>query len=291
MTAAVDTVLSDLLALLRLERLEENLFRGNSRDIGSERVFGGQVLGQALVAAIQTVEGRHAHSLHGYFLRAGDTQAPIVYHVDRSRDGGSFSSRRVVAIQHGEQIFHMAASFQVPEAGLEHQLDMPKVPPPESLGRLGDIDEALLARAPAKLRRVLAHTRPFDTRPVDPIDPLHPQKRPPQQYIWIRTADRMPDDDGLHRCMLAYLSDYYFIATAMLPHGVSLLDGNMQVASLDHAMWFHRPFRVDEWLLLAYESPSASGGRGLARGSIFARDGRLVVSTAQEGLIRVRSRT
>jgi acyl-CoA thioesterase-2 len=284
----MDTVLSDLLELLCLERLEENLFRGNSRDIGSERVFGGQVLGQALVAATQTVEGRPVHSLHGYFLRAGDPQAPIVYEVDRSRDGGSFSSRRVVAIQHGEQIFHMAASFQVPEAGLEHQLDMPKVPPPESLGRLGDMDETLLARAPAKLRRVLAHTRPFDTRPVDPIDPLHPQKRPPQQYIWIRTADRMPDDDGLHRCMLAYLSDYYFVTTAMLPHGVSLLDGNMQVASLDHAMWFHRPFRVDEWLLLAYESPSASGGRGLARGVIFARDRRLIASTAQEGLIRLR---
>jgi acyl-CoA thioesterase-2 len=149
----------------------------------------------------------------------------------------------------------------------------------------------LLARAPAKLRRVLAHTRPFDTRQVDPIDPLYPQKRPPQQYIWIRTATGCPTTDGLHRCMLAYLSDYYFVATAMLPHGVSLLDGNMQVASLDHAMWFHRPFRVDEWLLLAYESPSASGGRGLARGSIFARDGRLVASTAQEGLIRMRSRT
>jgi acyl-CoA thioesterase-2 len=284
-----DTVLSDLLALLRLERLEENLFRGNSRDIGSERVFGGQVLGQALVAAIQTVEGRPAHSLHGYFLRAGDTQAPIVYQVDRSRDGGSFSSRRVVAIQHGEQIFHMAASFQSPEDGLDHQLPMPEVPPPESLGRLTDIDESLLARAPPKLRRVLAHTRPFDTRMVDPIDPLHPQQRPPQQYIWTRTADPLPDDDGLHRCMLAYLSDYHFIATAMLPHGVSLLDGRMQVASLDHAMWFHRPFRVDEWLLLAYDSPNASGGRGLARGSIFARDGRLVASTAQEGLIRLRS--
>jgi len=287
----MDTVLSDLLELLRLERLEENLFRGNSRDIGSERVFGGQVLGQALVAAIQTVEGRVVHSLHGYFLRAGDTHAPIVYHVDRSRDGGSFSSRRVVAIQHGEQIFHMAASFQSPEEGLEHQLPMPDVPAPESLRRLTDIDESLLARAPAKLRRVLAHTRPFDTRVVDPIDPLHPHKRPPQQYIWTRTVDRLPDDDGLHRCMLAYMSDYHFIATAMLPHGVSLLDGRMQVASLDHAMWFHRPFRVDEWLLLAYDSPNASGGRGLARGSIFARDGRLIASTAQEGLIRVRSRT
>jgi acyl-CoA thioesterase-2 len=286
--SATDTVLSDLLVLLRLERLEENLFRGNSRDIGSERVFGGQVLGQALVAVTQTVEGRPVHSLHGYFLRAGDPQAPIVYDVDRSRDGGSFTSRRVVAIQHGEQIFHMACSFQVPEEGLEHQLAMPKVPPPESLGRLGDIDESLLARAPAKLRRVLAHTRPFDTRPVDPIDPLHPQQRPPQQYIWIRTTDRLSEDDGLHRCMLAYLSDYHFISTAMLPHGVSLLDGRVQVASLDHAMWFHRPFRVDDWLLLAYESPSASGGRGLARGSIFARDGRLVASTAQEGLIRVR---
>ena len=284
----MDTVLADLIALLRLERLEKNLFRGVSRDIGSERVFGGQVLGQALVAAIETVEERPVHSLHGYFLRAGDIRSPIVYHVDRSRDGGSFSSRRVVAIQHGEQIFHMAASFQSPEEGLQHQTTMPDVPPPESLRPLSDIDPTLLARAPEKLRRVLAHTRPFDTRPVEPIDPLRPQKQPPHRTLWIRTVDRMPDDEALHRCMLAYLSDYHFVTTAMLPHGVSLFDVNMQVASLDHAMWFHRTLRVDEWLLLVYDSPSASGGRGLALGSIYARDGRLVATTAQEGLIRVR---
>jgi acyl-CoA thioesterase-2 len=284
----MDAVLSELVELLRLERLEKNFFRGRSRDIGSERVFGGQVLGQALVAASQTVEGRPVHSLHGYFLRAGDSQAPIVYDVDRSRDGGSFTSRRVVAIQHGEQIFHMAASFQAPEAGLEHQRPMPQVPAPESLPRLGDLDEALLARAPEKLRRVLAHTRPFDMRALDPIDPLDPQKRPPVQQLWIRTVDSLPDDDVLHRCMLAYLSDYHFVTTAMLPHGVHYLQGNVQIASLDHAMWFHRPMRVDEWLFLDYESPTASGGRGLARGSIYARDGRLVASTAQEGLIRIR---
>ena len=280
----------DLVALLDLEVIEINIFRGVSPDEQRQRVFGGQVAGQALVAAARTVDPEHGqvNSLHAYFLRPGDPTIPILYEVDRIRDGRSFTTRRVVAIQHGRAIFNMSASFHRQEQGLEHQLPMPDVPPPESLGRLTDIDESLLARAPAKLRRVLAHTRPFDTRMIEPIDPLHPQKRPPQQYIWIRTADRMPDDDGLHRCMLAYLSDYYFIATAMLPHGVSLLDGNMQVASLDHAMWFHRPFRVDEWLLLAYESPTASGGRGFARGSIYSRDGRLVASTAQEGLIRVR---
>jgi acyl-CoA thioesterase II len=286
----MDKLLSELVELLQLERLELNLFRGNSRDIGSERVFGGQVLGQALGAASQTVEGRPVHSLHGYFLRAGDASAPIVYDVDRSRDGGTFSSRRVVAIQHGAQIFHMAASFQVPEQGLEHQSSMPSVPPPESLRRLVDVDEALLARAPQKLRRVLAHSGPFDMRPIDPIDPLHPQKRPPYRRLWVRTVDRLGDDDSLHRAVLAYLSDYHFISTAMLPHGVSLLDGNMQVASLDHAMWFHWPLRVDEWLLLEYQSPSASGGRGLAFGNIYARDGRLVASSAQEGLMRLRSR-
>jgi acyl-CoA thioesterase-2 len=284
----VDTVLSDIVELLRLERLEKNLFRGKSRDIGSERVFGGQVLGQALVAATATVDGRSAHSLHGYFLRPGDVSAPIVYHVDRSRDGGSFTSRRVVAIQHGEQIFHMAASFQTPEVGLEHQVAMPQVPPPESLRRIDDIDETLLARAPEKLRRVIENARPFDTRPVDPIDPLQVQTRPPKREIWVRTAERVGDDEGLHRALLAYFSDYHFISTAMLPHGLSSLSSGVQVASLDHAMWFHRPFRVDEWLLLAYESPTASGGRGFARGSIFSHDGRLVASTAQEGLIRVR---
>jgi acyl-CoA thioesterase-2 len=286
----VDTVLSDIVELLRLERLEKNLFRGLSRDIGSDRVFGGQVLGQALVAATTTVESRPAHSLHGYFLRPGDVKAPIVYHVDRSRDGGSFTSRRVVAIQHGEQIFHMAASFQTPEVGVEHQSTMPQVPPPESLRRIDDIDETLLARAPEKLRRVIANARPFDTRPVEPIDPLQVEKRPPKREIWVRTAERAGDDDGLHRALLAYFSDYHFISTAMLPHGLSLLSSRVQVASLDHAMWFHRPFRIDDWLLLAYESPTASGGRGFARGSIYSRDGRLVASTAQEGLIRVRRR-
>jgi len=284
-----DAVLAELVELLSLERLEKNLFRGKSRDIGSPRVFGGQVLGQALVAATQTVEGRPAHSLHAYFLRAGDIRAPIVYHVDRSRDGGSFTSRRVVAIQHGEQIFHMAASFQVPEPGLEHQSSMPDVPPPEQLRSMADMDEALLANAPEKLRRFLAHTAPFDIRAVDPVDPLNPQKRAPRQQLWIKTGDRLPDDDGLQRCLLAYLSHYHFVTTAMLPHGVHYLQGHVQIASLDHAMWFHRPARVDDWLLLAYESPNASGARGLARGAIYARDGRLVASTAQEGLIRLRA--
>lgn len=280
-------VLADLLGLMRLERLEENLFRGESRDIGSPRVFGGQVLGQALSAASRTVEGRDAHSLHAYFLRAGDVEAPIVYEVDRSRDGRSFTSRRVVAIQHGRPILNLAASFQRAEQGLEHQADMPDVAPPSALADSRHYKRELLSKVPEKMRRYLTTRRPFEFRHVEPPDLLEPRQRAPRQFVWFRAVGELPDEPDLHRVLLAYVSDYNLIGTASLPHGISFLQGTVQMASLDHALWFHRPLRVDRWLLYALDSPSASGARGLARGQIFTEDGTLVASVAQEGLIRL----
>jgi acyl-CoA thioesterase-2 len=278
--------LRELVALLDLERLEDNLFRGPSREIHGSRVFGGQVLGQALTAASRTVSGRVVHSLHAYFLRAGDPEVPIVYDVDRSRDGRSFTNRRVVAIQHGRPILNLAASFQVPEDGLDHQIPMPDVPAPEDLKDIR-VDLEQCSRLPEKVRRLLDHQRPFEFRPVEPVDVLNPSKRPPRQCIWFRTVGPLPDDDHLNRCMLAYVSDYNLLPTASLPHGVSFLQGNVQMASLDHGMWFHRPARMGEWMLYAIDSPSTSGARGFVRGSIFRRDGVLVASTAQEGVIRI----
>ena len=265
-----------------------NLFRGESRDIGSPQVFGGQVLGQALTAASATIEDRIVHSLHAYFLRRGDFAAPIVYQVDRSLDGHSFSNRRVVAIQHGEPIFNMAASFQVLEEGFEHQIAMPTVPPPEDLPDSSRPPPELLARMPERLRRFLEQPRPFEFRLVQPIDFLAPQRAPPSRQVWFRAVDRLPPDEGLHRRFLAYLSDYFLLDTATLPHGSALLKNTIVMASIDHAMWFHRSLRVDDWLLYAVESPSASGARGFARAGVYARDGRLVASTAQEGLIRLK---
>jgi acyl-CoA thioesterase II len=279
--------LADLLGLLALERLELDLFRGQSRDIGRDQVFGGQVLGQALSAACATTTGRQVHSLHAYFLRRGDHTAPIIYEVDRSRDGHSFSSRRVVAIQHGEQIFHLSASFQVPEPGLEHQAPMPDLPGPDGLPDLFDVPDALRARLPPSALRFLEHRIPFEFRRVQPTgDPLRPVPEAPRQDIWFRAIDRLPDDPGLHQVLLAYASDYNLVATALRPHGLSFLSPGVVLASIDHAMWFHRPARVDDWLLYSMESPSASGARGLARASIYTRDGVLVASTAQEGLLR-----
>ena len=280
-------ILADLLKLLELERIEERIFRGESRDLGGGRVFGGQVLGQALTAASYTVEGREVHSLHAYFLVGGDVNAPIVYEVDVARDGKSFSNRRVVAIQHGQPIFNMTASFQVPEQGLEHAAAMPQVPGPEGLDDVRELPPAVLEKVPEKMRRFLTHERPFEFRPVEPIHVVAPPRVAPVRHIWIKTVDALPDDADLHRNVLAYVSDYQLVSTAMLPHGVSFVEGNVQLASLDHAMWFHRPFRVDDWLLYAMESPNASGGRGLARGQFFTRDGRLVASTVQEGVVRV----
>jgi acyl-CoA thioesterase II len=284
----MDQRLADLLQLLELERLELNLFRGESRDIGSPQVFGGQVLGQALSAAAATVDARVVHSLHAYFLRRGDYSAPIVYEVDRSLDGHHFSNRRVVAIQHGQQIFTMAASFQAAESGFDHQIAMPQVPEPESLPVSDGPPEHVLARLPERLRRFFEQPRPFEFRAVQPIEYLHPRREAPVREVWFRAVGPLADDEMLHRRLLAYVSDFFLLDTAMLPHGTSLLRTNMVMASIDHAMWFHRPLRVDDWLLYAVESPSASGARGFARASVFARDGRLVASAAQEGLVRVR---
>lgn len=278
---------ADLLRLLELEQLELNLFRGESRDIGSPQVFGGQVLGQALTAASRTVEGRVVHSLHAYFLRRGDFNAPIVYEVDRSRDGQSFSNRRVIAIQRGEQIFNMTASFQVAEDGLEHQIDMPAVPSPEELPDMGTALKEVIDQLPERLRKFIEKPRPFEFRMVQPLNPLQPAKRAPARQVWFRLTDRIPDDESLHRRLLAYVSDYHLLDTATLPHGLGLYSSRVIMASIDHAMWFHRPLRVDDWLLYALDSPSASGARGFGRGSVFSRDGRLVASTAQEGLVRV----
>jgi acyl-CoA thioesterase II len=283
----VQPILADLLKLLELERIEERIFRGESRDLGGARVFGGQVLGQALTAASYTVQNRNVHSLHAYFLVAGDVDAPIVYEVELARDGKSFSNRRVVAIQHGQPIFNMTASFQVPEEGLEHAASMPQVPGPEGLADVRELPPAVLEKVPEKMRRFLTHDRPFEFRPVEPIHVITPPREAPARHIWVKTVDRLPDDADLHRNVLAYVSDYQLVSTATLPHGIHFAEGNVQLASLDHAMWFHRPFRADEWLLYAMESPNASGGRGLALGKFFTSDGALVASTAQEGVVRI----
>jgi acyl-CoA thioesterase-2 len=280
-------LLADLVRLLDLERIEINLFRGESRDIGSPQVFGGQVLGQALKAACSTVEGRFVHSLHAYFLRRGDFNAPIVYEVDRSRDGASFSSRRVVAVQHGQQIFHLAASFQIAEDGPDHQVPMPEVAPPEELPDLRAEARKHLASMPLEGRRFWSLERPFEFRSVEAVAAGEP--RPGVRHLWFRLIDRCPDDPLLHSCLLAYMSDYHLLETATLPHGLSFREGDVTLASIDHAMWFHRPVRIDDWLLYALVSPSSSGSRGLAFGRIFDRQGRLVASTAQEGLMRTRN--
>jgi acyl-CoA thioesterase-2 len=280
--------LVDLQQQFQLERLEVNLFRGQSRDTGSPQVFGGQVLGQALMAAHGTIEdGRVVHSLHGYFLRRGDFTKPIVYSVDRSRDGGSFSARRVVAVQNGEQIFICSASFQEPETGLEYQATMPSVPPPEELKPLAKPSQPEIDKLPEKLRRWLEIERPFEFRPVQKYNPLAPVASEPVRQIWVRAVGKLPNDDTLHRCLLAYVSDYWLLDTSTMPHGASFLRGNLIMASIDHAIWFHRHARVDEWLLYSLDSPSSSGARGFARGSFYTRDGVLAASTAQEGLIRL----
>ncbi|MEN1925523.1 acyl-CoA thioesterase II [Luteimonas qiangzhengi] len=279
---------SELIDLLSLERLEQDLFRGQSRDIGTRYVFGGQVLGQALSAAQTTMtHPRPAHSLHAYFLRAGDVDHPIVYEVDRTRDGGSFSVRRVTAVQHGKVIFFCAASFQEPEQGAEHQLTMPEVPRPDDIAPLAPLSAARLEKLPTKVQRWLDRAGPFEFRHVYPRDDLDPPKRPPYQQVWFRLAEKVGDAPELHRALLAYASDFHLLGTATFPHGISYYQPNVQMASLDHALWFHRPFRADEWLLYSIDSPSASGSRGLARGMIYDINGHLVASTAQEGLIRM----
>lgn len=278
--------LKDVIELLELERLEDNLFRGQSRDIGAPQVFGGQILGQALSAAHKTVEGRSPHSLHAYFLRPGDFDQPVIYQVERSRDGKSYANRRVVAIQHGQPILNLAASFHAGESGFEHQSDMPAVTGPEGLSRSIDIHRSIIDKVPEKMRRLLAHEPPFEFRPVEPPKWIEPGERAARKHIWMRAWSRLPDDAELHRNLLTYVSDYELLGTAIMPHELNFTDKTVQMASLDHALWFHRPFRVDEWLLYALDSPSAHGGRGLTRGQFYNEAGELVASTAQEGVIR-----
>jgi len=285
----MNPVLADLLKVLQLERLELNLFRGVSRDLGMPQVFGGQVLGQALFAASATVDAdRTAHSLHAYFLLPGDVNAPIVYEVDRSRDGGSFSSRRVVAIQHGQPIFHMSASFQVEQSGLDHQSPMPAVPDPETLPDIREL-VAQSTSVPAELKRWFAVPLPIEFRAVNPHRLMSADVDEPSTQFWFRAVDALPDDVVLHRSVLAFASDFYLLRTATQPHGIPFPSARLRLATIDHAMWFHRPLRVDDWLLYCIDSPSASGSRGLSRGTIFDRTGRLVASVAQEGLVRIKN--
>ena len=284
------SALSELVGALQLERLEDNLFRGPRASIGWQRVYGGQVLGQALSAAAQTVEdGRPIHSLHGYFLLAGDPAHDIVYDVERIRDGGSFTTRRVKAIQHGRAIFTMSASFHKREEGFDHQLAMPDVPPPEDLPGIRDLLADLTSGLPENMRAYWQRERPVEMRICDPSRFLDREARAPEQMIWMRANGAMPDTPQLHAAMLAYASDFTLLDTALIRHGKMLFDADVQLASLDHAMWFHRDFRADGWLLYAQDSPSASGARGFCRGSVFDRAGRLIASTAQEGLMRRRT--
>jgi len=292
----VQDVLQELLEILKLERIEENIFRGQSQNLGWGRVFGGQVLGQALSAAEQTVPSdRPAHSMHGYFMRPADAEKPIVYTVDPIRDGRSFTTRRVVAVQDGKAVFNLAASFQISEPGFDHQgSEMPEVEGPDGLrserelgqAYLKKLPAAILERVPKGIRERAVAERPIEIRALKPVDPMKPGVRPPRRQVWFRTNDTLPDDPSVHQHLLAYASDFQFLVTAMQPHGVTWLTPGIQSASLDHAMWFHRPFRMDEWLLYDIESPSACGARGLVRGRFFNQEGVLVASTMQEGLIR-----
>ena len=279
-----------LIDTLDLEPLEQNLFRGRSPQVGWQRVFGGQVIGQALVAALRTVDDdRPAHSLHGYFIRPGDPDVPIIYEVDRYRDGRSFTTRRVVAIQHGEPIFSMAASFHRHEEGFDHQIDMPDVPSPEDLPAEKELLARFADQMPENMQRYFTRERPIELRPTETMHYLSPKSgRPPLQNVWIRATAALPDDRALHQCVLAYASDMTLLDTSLVPHGRNLFDPSLMLASLDHALWFHREFHADDWLLYAQDAPSASGARGFNRGSIFTRDGKLVASVAQEGMIRTR---
>ena len=277
----------ELLGLLNLEAIEENIFRGQSRSVGSQRVFGGQVLAQALQAAIHTVpEGRMVHSLHAYFILPGDIELPIVFEVDRIRDGGSFTTRRIKAIQKGQAIFNMSASFQKRQEGFDHQISMPNVTPPDGLMSWDQLVEEFGGKLPESIRRFLEIDHPIEFRPVERVHPMLAGKRQPQRHVWMRTKGAMPDEPTAHQAVLAYASDYNLLTTALLPHGDQVAGGNIQLASLDHGMWFHRDFRMDNWLLYAIDSPSASGARGFTRGSVFDQEGRLVASAVQEGLMR-----
>ncbi|HVV95494.1 MAG TPA: acyl-CoA thioesterase II [Hyphomicrobiales bacterium] len=282
------TALQGLLGTLDLEVLERNLFRGTS-PAGSDRVFGGQVIAQALTAAMRTVEGRRAHSLHAYFLLMGDPSIPILYEVDRIRDGKSFTTRRVVAIQHGAAIFSMSVSFQVEEAGRwEHQVPMPAVPQPDDLMSQAEILARFGEQIPPRVRVWMERERAVEIRPTDLRRFVAGPGAAPEQALWLRATEPLPDDLALHQCVLAFASDMTLIDTTLVAHGESVFSGHVMAASLDHALWFHQPFRADRWMLYAQDSPFAGSGRGLARGLIFAEDGTLIASVAQEGLIRPR---
>jgi len=282
-------VLDELLALLKLEVIEQGIYRGQSQDLGFRALFGGQVMGQALSAAKETVEeDRLVHSLHSYFLRPGDASKPVVYEVEIIRDGKSFSTRRVQAIQNGKAIFYMTASFQYPELGFEHQDVMPDVPPPEEVASYSDFIQAHQQYFPENLKDKFLAEKPIELRPIEAYNWYKPEPAPPVCNMWIKTNGELPDDLRIHMYMLAYSSDFHFLPTALFPHGVSHWQPNFQIATIDHAMWFHRPFRFDDWLLYSMQSPSASNGRGLVKGQIFNRQGELVASTMQEGVIRQR---
>jgi len=281
MTDALD----ELVALLDLEPLEVNIYRGQNRDLGTGRVYGGQVFAQALVAARRTVpEGREAHSAHGYFILPGDLAAPIVYFVDRLRDGKSFTTRRVTAIQHGQAIFNLSASFHIREEGPEHQSPMPDVPAPETITPELERIRARAAEIPEKLRAVLTQPRPIDVRPISPHGT---ETREPVRHAWFRADGRLPGDLAIHQAVLAYASDYGLLVTALQPHGIPYRTPGLQLASLDHSLWMHRPLRADEWLLYSTDSPVTAGARGFVRGTIYSKSGELVASVAQEGLIRL----
>lgn len=288
----MSSAMNELLDILDLEPLEHNLFRGRSPQVGWQRVFGGQVIGQALVAAQRTVsEGRYVHSLHCYFMRPGDPAVPIIYEVDRIRDGGSFTTRRVVAIQHGHAIFSLSASFQVEEEGLEHQLPMPlDVPGPETVKSQREFIEAFGDKVPENIRRYWEQERPLEVRPLNVEHYTTRDPLPPVQNVWLRATGPVPDDRALQAAILAYLSDMTLLDTSTFPHGRSVFDPELQMASLDHAMWFHRPTKLDDWLLYTSDSPSSQGARGFSRGALYARDGTLIASTAQEGLVRLRKK-
>ena len=287
----MSSAIQDVLAILDLETLEVNLFRGRSPQSRWQRVFGGQVIGQALVAACRTVEDvalRPPHSLHAYFLLGGDPKVPIIYEVDRIRDGKSFTTRRVNAIQHGRAIYSMSVSFHVAEDGLTHQLPMPEVPMPDALPSEAEVKDRILPLMPDAVRRYYQSERPIELRPVEYGRYLGEKLEGGRYHMWIRATGRLPDEPAIHQCVLAYASDMTLLDAALIPHGRTVFNEDIMAASLDHSLWFHRPFRADEWLLYAQDSPNLVGSRGFSRGSIFASDGTLVASVAQEGLLRQR---
>lgn len=286
----MEDVVKKLLDLLALKVLDDCLYQGESEDLGYRNVFGGQVIGQALMAAYRSVgEDRLAHSLHAYFLRAGDPDQPIIYEVTKIRDGRSFSARRVIARQHNQEILALTASFHVEEPGFEHQFEAPELKGPDGLESELSMRQRVADRIPEKVRDQLTRPRPIEIRPLQVVNPFNPSKLSPYKQSWFRTVSAVPDETRWHHCILAYASDFGLVGTSLHPHGATFYEPGMQVVSLDHSVWFHRDFRVHQWLLYSMDSPSAAGARGFNRGLIYNREGVLVASTAQEGLIRKRS--